>query len=78
MWRLFTGAACEQEPAVKEALASQPLEGASYSLAAVRDWAPAAELDEAQRRQLPHNPQSGREGVGCRLLTHGTGPVLAL
>ncbi|EOD25285.1 hypothetical protein EMIHUDRAFT_237923 [Emiliania huxleyi CCMP1516] len=53
-----------REPAVKEALASQPLEGASYSLAAVRDWAPAAELDEAQRRQLPHNPQSGREGVG--------------
>jgi len=42
-----------EEPAVKEALASQPLEGASYSLAAVRDWAPAAELDEAQRRQLP-------------------------
>ena len=23
-------------------------------------------------------PVSGREGVGCRLLTHGTGPVLAL
>jgi len=43
-----------EEPAVKEALASQPLEGASYSLAAVRDWAPAAELDEAQRRQLPN------------------------